>query len=47
MLEKMLSKSHDKSIRRGIGWCTNEDAGFWLGAKDLKYGFNDSSVMTT
>ena len=47
MLEKMLPKSHDKSIRRGIRWCTNEDTGFWLGAEYLKYGFNDSSVMTS
>ena len=47
MLEKMRSKSHDKSIRRGIGWCTNEDTGFWLGVEDLKYSLNDGSVMTT
>jgi hypothetical protein len=47
MLEKMVSKPHDKSICGRVGWCTHEDTGFWLGAKDLKYGFNDSSVMTS
>ena len=47
MLGKMFSKPHDKDICCRVGWCTNEDTGFWSSAKYLKYGFDNSSVTTT